>query len=127
MSDPRKALERLRYYGGPEMRDEVEVVEAALEQAERERDELRDRVDMAESERETAIENLHRSRKSWARIAGSSEDELAKVPALVEALRQIEDTAPDWMQPDAVADSERRMREIAREALAAWERDDNTR
>jgi chromosome segregation ATPase len=36
-----------------------------------------------------------------------------------EALEQIVDTSPNWMQADAVADSERRMRDIARAALAA--------
>lgn len=38
-----------------------------------------------------------------------------------EALRVIEDTSPNWMAPNAVADSERRMREIARAALRAAE------
>lgn len=36
---------------------------------------------------------------------------------LLEALEKIADTSPNWMQKDAVADSERRMRQIAQEAI----------
>ena len=36
---------------------------------------------------------------------------------LLEALEKIADTSPNWMRKDAVADSERRMRQIAIEAI----------
>ena len=36
---------------------------------------------------------------------------------LLEALEKIADTSPNWMRKDAVADSERRMRQIATEAI----------
>ena len=53
-----------------------------------------------------------------ARLIASAPELDRKNKILLQAVEDISSTSPNWMEKDAVASSERRMRQIARDAIA---------
>ena len=124
------ALLRRGSVGATEAREIADRFEAELEQVERENWLLREQLgspDDPESwlslkaRAEQAERNLHRSRQSWARIAGASEDQLdaaeARLAALVEAYKTLhEQTCDDYWADDECACGGRQLIAVSEQA-----------
>ncbi len=105
-----------------ELRQRVHELRAELEQAERERDEALERV-------QTRIEesSIYRVYDEAMARAQAAEARLAKVPALVEALRPFTewdfDQEPSPPLPEITRLVFREDQQRARDALAVWEQE----